>query len=184
MIEVICYVFLLSFFLVSVRVSWWRQDMNTLSFEWPFVRGIHRSPVDFPRKELVMWSLFLLLLLALKSRCTNSRYADDLRRRRAHVISNASSLLLFVSSLPILEASLIFFVFISLSHFDTFGFCQMLILIGHRLLFSVLSFFFLFTLFYASFFYVFMGRFSLSLRCECLVWAFRTDHMLSLSWWT
>ena len=28
--------------------SWWRHQMETFPCYWPFVRGIHQSPVDFP----------------------------------------------------------------------------------------------------------------------------------------
>ena len=31
-----------------VCYTWWRHQMETFSRYWPFVRGIHRSPVNYP----------------------------------------------------------------------------------------------------------------------------------------
>ena len=51
---------------------------------WPFVRGIHRSPVNSPHKGqwrgVLMFSLICLWLNGWK----NNREAGDLRRHRAH----------------------------------------------------------------------------------------------------
>ena len=33
-----------------VIYSWWRHQMETFPRHWPFVRGIHRSPVNSPHK--------------------------------------------------------------------------------------------------------------------------------------
>ena len=51
---------------------------------WPFVRGIHRSPVNFPHngqwREALMFSLICVWL----NGWVNNREAGDLRRHRAH----------------------------------------------------------------------------------------------------
>ena len=36
--------------------SWWRHQMETFSRYWPFVQGIHRSPVNSPHKN--QWYFF------------------------------------------------------------------------------------------------------------------------------
>ena len=41
---------------IQQRIIWWRHHRETLPYYWRFVRGIHRSPVDFPRKGPVKWS--------------------------------------------------------------------------------------------------------------------------------
>ena len=51
---------------------------------WPFVRGIHRSPVNSSHKDQWRGALMLSLICALTNGWVNSRDADDLRRNRAH----------------------------------------------------------------------------------------------------
>ena len=51
---------------------------------WSFVRGIHRSPVNSPRKGLWRRALSFSLICARINGCKNNRGAGDLRRRRAH----------------------------------------------------------------------------------------------------
>ena len=48
---------------------------------WPFVRGIHRSPVNFPRKGQWRGALMFSLICAW---INGYREAGDLRRHRAH----------------------------------------------------------------------------------------------------
>ena len=51
---------------------------------WPFVRGIHRSPVNSTHKgQWLGASIFSLICCWIKS-WVNNREADDLRRYRAH----------------------------------------------------------------------------------------------------
>ena len=50
----------------------------------PFVRGIHRSPVDFPHKGQWRPALMFSLICAWANVWTNKRDAGDLRRYRAH----------------------------------------------------------------------------------------------------
>ena len=51
---------------------------------WPFVRGIHRSPVDSPHKGQWRGALMFSLICAWINRWVNNREAGDLRRHRAH----------------------------------------------------------------------------------------------------
>ena len=51
---------------------------------WPFVRGIHRSPVNSPHKGQWRGVLMFSLICARISGWANSREAGDLRRHRAH----------------------------------------------------------------------------------------------------
>ena len=62
---------------------------------WPFVRGIHRSPVNSPHKASDA-ELWCLLWLAPEYGWVNSREADDLRRHRAHYDVIVMGLLYFV----------------------------------------------------------------------------------------
>ena len=58
----------------------WKHDPRY----WPFVRGINRSPVDFPHKGQLRGALMLSLTGAMINGWANNRDAVDLRRRRAH----------------------------------------------------------------------------------------------------
>ena len=51
---------------------------------WPFVRGIHRLPVNSPHKGQRRVALVLSLIWAWTNSCTNNRNASDLRRHHAH----------------------------------------------------------------------------------------------------
>ena len=51
---------------------------------WPFVRGIHRSPVNSPHKGQWRWAFMFSLICARIIDWVNNREAGDLRRRRAH----------------------------------------------------------------------------------------------------
>ena len=55
---------------------------------WPFVRGIHRSPVNSPHKDQWRGALMFPLIFAWIYGCTNNREAGDLRRHRAHYDDN------------------------------------------------------------------------------------------------
>ena len=50
---------------------------------WPFVRGIHRSPVNSPHKGQWRGALMFLMCVWING-CVNNREADDLRRNQAH----------------------------------------------------------------------------------------------------
>ena len=51
---------------------------------WPFVRGIHRSPVDSPHKGQWRGAFMLSLICAWTNAWANNRDAGDLRRHHAH----------------------------------------------------------------------------------------------------
>ena len=51
---------------------------------WPFVRGIHRSPVNSTHKGQWRGALMFSLICARINGWVNNREADDLRRHRAH----------------------------------------------------------------------------------------------------
>ena len=51
---------------------------------WPFVKGIHRWPVDSPNKDQVRGALMLSLICAWTNDWAKDRYASDLRRHRTH----------------------------------------------------------------------------------------------------
>ena len=51
---------------------------------WPFVRGIHRSPVNSPHKGQWRGSLMFSLICTWMNGWVNNREAGDLRRHRSH----------------------------------------------------------------------------------------------------
>ena len=51
---------------------------------WPFVRGIHRSPVNSPHRVQWRRALIFALICARINGWVNNREAGDLRRHRAH----------------------------------------------------------------------------------------------------
>ena len=51
---------------------------------WPFVRGIHRSPVNSPYKGQWRGALVFSLICAWMRSWVNNREAGDLRRHHAH----------------------------------------------------------------------------------------------------
>ena len=51
---------------------------------WPFVRGIHRSPVNSPHKGQWRGALMFSLICVWINDWVNNREADDLRRYHAH----------------------------------------------------------------------------------------------------
>ena len=51
---------------------------------WPFVRGIHRSPVNSPHKGQWRGALMFSLICAWINAWVNNREAGDLRRHRGH----------------------------------------------------------------------------------------------------
>ena len=51
---------------------------------WPFVRGIHRSPVNSPHKGQLRGALMFSFTCVWMNGLVNNRKAGDLRRYRAH----------------------------------------------------------------------------------------------------
>ena len=64
--------------------AWWRHQMETFSRYWPFVRGIHRSPMDSPHKGQWRGAFVFPLICAWINGWVNTREAGDLDRHRAH----------------------------------------------------------------------------------------------------
>ena len=65
-------------------VSWWRHQMETFPRNWPFVRGIHRSPVNSPHKGQWRGDLMFSLIIAWINAWVNNGEAGGLSRNRAH----------------------------------------------------------------------------------------------------
>ena len=64
--------------------SWWRHEMEHFPRYWPFVRGIHRSPVNSPHKGQWGGALMFWLICVWINGWVNNRKAGDLRRHRSH----------------------------------------------------------------------------------------------------
>ena len=62
--------------------SWWRHQMET--FYWPFVGGIHRSPVNSPHKGQWRGALIFSLISAWINGWVNNGEAGDLIHHRTH----------------------------------------------------------------------------------------------------
>ena len=67
-----------------INTSWWRHKWNHFPRYWPFVRGIHRSPVNSPHKGQWRGALMFSLICTWIDGWVNNREAGDLRRHRAH----------------------------------------------------------------------------------------------------
>ena len=68
---------------------WSRPSCDVIKWKhfsrhWPFVRGIHRWPVNSPHKGQWRGALMFSLILAWINGWANNREAGDLRRHRAH----------------------------------------------------------------------------------------------------
>ena len=63
---------------------WWRQMEAFFAWYWPFVPGIHRSPVNSPHKDQWRGALVFSLICAWIISWVNNREAGDLRRYLAH----------------------------------------------------------------------------------------------------
>ena len=74
----------LDIMLKPLNIKWWRHQMEILSGYWPFVRGIHRWPVNSPHKGQWRGALTFSLICAWINGWVNNREAGDLRRHRAH----------------------------------------------------------------------------------------------------
>ena len=72
---------------LAVYITWRHDDV--IKWEhfpryWPFVRGIHRSPVNSPHKGLWRGALLFSLICTRINGWVNNGEAEDLRRNRAH----------------------------------------------------------------------------------------------------
>ena len=68
----------------SSQVKYFIDRWKHFPRHWPFVRGIHRSPVNFPHKGQWRGALMFSLICAWINDWVNNRKAGDLRRYRAH----------------------------------------------------------------------------------------------------
>ena len=66
------------------ELSWWRHQMEKFPRYWPFLRGIHRWPVNSPHKGQWRGALMFSLICVWIKGWVNNREAADLRRYRAH----------------------------------------------------------------------------------------------------
>ena len=65
-------------------IPWWRQHKEIFFLRyWPFVRGIHRSPVNSPHKGQWRRASIFPLICAWIYVWANNRETVDLRRHRA-----------------------------------------------------------------------------------------------------
>ena len=70
------------------RSNWWSHD-DVIKWKgfpryWPFVRGIHRSPMNSAHKVQWRGDLMFSLICAWIKGCVNNREVGDLRRSHAH----------------------------------------------------------------------------------------------------
>ena len=65
----------------SSRKAWWRHQMEIIS-HWPFVREIHRSPVNSPHTS--QWRVAFIIYLICAWINVNYREAGYVRRHGAH----------------------------------------------------------------------------------------------------
>ena len=72
----------------KLSMDWMQHDdvikWKQLPRYWPFVRGIHRSPVKSPHKGQWRGTLMFSLICVWINDWVNNREAGDLRRYRAH----------------------------------------------------------------------------------------------------
>ena len=83
-----CFVLLYDIFwyiitFISFFLIWWCHQMETFPRYWPFVRGIHGSPVNSPRKGQWRGALMFSLICGWLNNWVNNSDAGDLRRHRA-----------------------------------------------------------------------------------------------------
>ena len=98
---------------------------------WPFVRGIHRSPVNSPHKGQWRRALMFSLIYARINGWVNKREAGDLRRYHAHydviVMRVANPLYFVIKNNTVAITCVTRFPQLSLSHrevpINVLGFC-------------------------------------------------------------
>ena len=64
--------------------AWWRHQMEIFPRHWPFVWGIHRSPVNSPQNGQSRGALMFSFICAWINGWVNNRAAGDLKRHDAH----------------------------------------------------------------------------------------------------
>ena len=69
---------------LQTYLSWWRHRMEAFPRYWPFLRGIHRSPVNSPHKGQLRGALMFSLIGPWINGWVSNGEADGLRRHRSH----------------------------------------------------------------------------------------------------
>ena len=64
--------------------AWWRIKWKHFSRYWPFVRGIHRSPVNSTHKGQWRGALMFSLICVWTNNWVNKVDTGELRRHRTH----------------------------------------------------------------------------------------------------
>ena len=70
--------------ITSFHTPWWRHQMEIFSALLPFLRGFHRSPVNYPHKGQWRGALMFTLICVWINGWVKNREAGDLKRYRAH----------------------------------------------------------------------------------------------------
>ena len=79
------YVYFVFYFTEMFRPTWWRHQMEKKNpCYWPYVREIHRSPVNSTHKGQWRGALMFSLFCAWINGWVNTCEAGDLWRHRAH----------------------------------------------------------------------------------------------------
>ena len=103
--------------MVNVKFTYYDNVIKWKHFwrYWPFVRGIHRSPVDSPHKGQWRGALMFSLICTWRNDWANNREASDLRRYPGHfdvtvmIHANLVDQNLFMTSLWFVAYSDIFY---------------------------------------------------------------------------
>ena len=74
---------------VTRAIKWYHSHDDIIKWKhfprhWPFVRGIHRSPVNSPHKSQWRGALMFSLICTWINAWVNNRGTGDLRHHRAH----------------------------------------------------------------------------------------------------
>ena len=74
-------------YILKIKQELWHDDVIKWKYfprNWPFLREIHRSPVNFPHKGQWRGALMFSLIYAWINDWVNNREAGDLRRQHGH----------------------------------------------------------------------------------------------------
>ena len=110
--------------ITSIKKPWWHRAMHMLSDPiwgwlihddvikwkhfprcWPFVRGIHRSPVNSPHKGQWRGALMFPLICVRINGWVHNREAGDQRRYRTHY-----DVIVMLHNEPLMQSSVLCFV--------------------------------------------------------------------------
>ena len=96
----------------------WNGNIFRVTGYWPFVRGIHRPPVNSPHKGQRRGALMFSLICARINGLVNNREAGDLRRHRVHY--HAICNIIAASQLTHLHTTLTPILMLLCFHFEYF----------------------------------------------------------------